>query len=510
MIGRRAFVASLSGTLVLAGSGQGRGATRDDRASAFDPDLLIGRAREIATRPFDGRQPELPKALAELDYDAVRDIRFRPERSFLSDSGSAFRLQFFHLSPLAPRPVDMFLVREGTARRVAYDPALFDYGRNKFQKPLPRGLGFAGLRIHFPLNRADVLDELAVFLGGTYFRFLGRNQHYGLSARTLSINSGGVPEEFPFFRELYIEEPKPNASSITLHGLFDSASACGTCSFTFRPQETTHVDAVVNVIPRVEISRLGIAPLTSMFFAGESDPQREGEFRREIHDSDGLALETGSGERIWRPLRNPLLARTSSFAGDHIRGFGLMQRDRNWSDYSDLEATYERRPSYWVTPQGDWGEGRLELLELTAPDETSDNIVAFWNPAALPEIQKLQKYAYRLSARLDEHPQTTAFVASTFVHDRPNVDGRRRRIFIVDFAGGDLAFWLKDASRVEAVVSATRGDVADQKLVAHERIKGFRVFVEVSLPAGESCDLRLYLKTGTRALSETWIDAWTA
>jgi glucans biosynthesis protein len=510
LIERRTFVASLAGTLALSNATWAHAQQADLRAQPFDADMLIGRARDLASRDFVDDRHNLPKELADLDYDAVRDIRFRPQKSFLADGGSGFRLQFFHLSPLAPQSVDIFLVRDGKARRVAYDGSLFDYGRNKFSRPLPRSLGFAGLRIHYPVNQPDVLDELAVFLGATYFRFLGRGQHYGLSARALAINSGGVPEEFPFFRELFVEEPKADALSITLHGLFDSPSACGSCSFTIYPQENTYIDAVVNVIPRVEITRLGIAPLTSMFFAGETDRRALGEFRREIHDSDGLAIETGTGERIWRPLRNPKVARTSSFDGNNIRGYGLMQRERDWSDYSDLEAIYEHRPNYWVAPQGDWGAGRLELLELSAPEETIDNIVAFWNPQSAPEPQKLHRFAYQLRASLKGNPQATATVRNTFFSELPDREGHKRRMFIIDFEGGDLAFWLKEIGKVEAIATAAQGAVTSHKLVANPYIKGMRVFLEVAVTAGETCDMRVFLRVGPRALSETWIDSWTA
>ena len=57
-------------------------------------------------------------------------------------------------------------------------------------------------------------------------------------------------------------------------------------------------------IARTDIERVGVAPLTSMFWYGENDRRYASDWRPEIHDSDGLAMWTGVGEHIWRPLIN--------------------------------------------------------------------------------------------------------------------------------------------------------------------------------------------------------------
>ena len=94
----------------------------------------------------------------------------------------------------------------------------------------------------------------------------------------------------------------------------------------------------------------------------------------------GLALQTGqdehSGDRS--PIRATL--QISAFADTSPRGFGLLQRERMFADYQDLEARYENRPSVWVEPIGDWGEGAVELVEIPSEQEVNDNIVAFWRP----------------------------------------------------------------------------------------------------------------------------------
>jgi glucans biosynthesis protein len=290
-------------------------------------------------------------------------------------------MQLFHLGFLYQRPVTVNIIRDGVPTPVPYQRELFDYGRNKIERTLPVNLGFAGFRLHYPLNDPKVLDELIAFLGASYFRFLGSEQKYGLSARGLAINvKGGEAEEFPHFREFWIEMPKPNDERAIVYALLDSPSVAGAYRFDIYPSKETTLDVTATLFPRQTISNVGVAPLTSMFFEGENDRKPTDDYRLEIHDSDGLLMQSGAGEWIWRPLRNPNAKTISSFSDNNPRGFGLMQRDRVFENYQDLEASYHQRPGYWVEPIGQWGEGWVELVEIPTPDETHDNIVAYWQP----------------------------------------------------------------------------------------------------------------------------------
>src|SRR3546814_2505007 len=93
--------------------------------------------------------------------------------------------------------------------------------------------------------------------------------------------------------------------------------------------------------------------------------------------SDGLAMLNGKGEQTWRQLQNPPTLQHSGFHDRDPRGFGLMQRKRKYEDFQDAEAAYQKRPSLWVEPLGDWGEGEVHLVEIPTADEYHDNIVAF-------------------------------------------------------------------------------------------------------------------------------------
>ncbi|HEY5798523.1 MAG TPA: glucan biosynthesis protein G [Bosea sp. (in: a-proteobacteria)] len=482
----------------------------------FGFDEVLRRAREIAAVPYEAG-PSLPEPLSRLDFDSWRDIRFRPERSLLAQNGSPFRMQMFHPGFLFTRPVVVNVIRDGVATPVPYSANLFDYGRVKFDKPLPVNLGFAGFRLHYPLNDPRIYDELISFIGASYFRVLGREQRYGLSARGLAIGAG-VPggEEFPTFREFWVEAPQPNAERVTVYALLDSASVTGAYRFHIYPDVDAVVDVGATLFPRKPIEKLGLAPLTSMFFTGENDRRFHDDFRTELHDSDGLMIHSGTGEWIWRPLRNPRQQAVSSFVERNVRGFGLMQRDRVFEHYQDLDLSYELRPSYWIEPQGDWGEGVVELIEMPTTDETNDNIVALWAPKTPLEPGREFSFGYKLTAMLDSsdlHPggriiNTYQARPKALGSGEPVPSGARR--FIVDFAGGDLDYHLRQPEKVEIVPSIAYGRIDRAFIVPNPKTQGFRAFIDIVVEPGQLAEMRAFLKSGDKTLTETWSYPWRA
>jgi glucans biosynthesis protein len=482
----------------------------------FDFDDVVRRARDLATADFDTAAPALPEPLNKLDFDAWRDIRFRPDKAFLGGNQSQFRLQLFHLGHLYRRPVTINTIRDGIPTPIPYAANLFDYGRTKFDKPLPVNLGFAGFRLHYPLNRPKVFDEVIAFLGASYFRFLGRDQRYGMSARALAVDAGTANEEFPFFREFWIETPEPNADEATIYALLDSPSATGAYRYELYPGIDTAIEISATLFPRKPNVKFGLAPLTSMFFIGEDDHRFNDDYRPELHDADGLLIHSGTGEWIWRPLRNPAKPAVSVFLDRDLRGFGLLQRDRDFEHYQDLDLAYEMRPGYFVEPRESWGEGRVELVELPTGYETNDNIVASFLPKNAPEPGKPFSYAYRIAASLNPAQlspngrvlntyQTTAAALGSV---EPPVPGSRR--FIIDFTGGDLAYYAANPELVEIVPSASQGKIVRSFIVPNVHTNGFRAVFDVQLDPGQSADLRAFLRTGTRALTETWTFPWRA
>ncbi|KRD99948.1 glucan biosynthesis protein G [Bosea sp. Root381] len=521
---RRRVLAGLSAALSLSTAptvllAQQPEATRPEPAPEppqprFGFDDVVRRAREIAAVPYEPG-PNLPEPLSRLDFDSWRDIRFRSDKALLAQNGSPFRMQMFHPGFLFTRPIVVNIVRDGVATPVPYAANLFDYGRVKFEKPLSVNLGFAGFRLHYPLNDPRIYDELISFIGASYFRVLGREQRYGLSARGLAIGAG-LPggEEFPMFREFWVEAPTSNAERVVIHALLDSPSVSGAYRFHIYPDVDAVVDVRATLFPRKPIEKLGLAPLTSMFFTGENDRRFHEDFRMELHDSDGLMIHSGTGEWIWRPLRNPRQQAVSSFVERNVRGFGLMQRDRVFEHYQDLDLAYELRPSYWIEPQGDWGEGSVELIEIPTTDETNDNIVALWAPKTPLEPGREFSFGYKLTAMLDSndlHPggriiNTYQARPKALGSGEPVPPGARR--FIVDFAGGDLDYHLKQPEKVEIVPSIAYGRIDRAFIVPNPKTEGFRAFIDIVVEPGQVAEMRAFLKSGEKTLTETWSYPW--
>jgi periplasmic glucans biosynthesis protein len=483
---------------------------------AFSYDTVVKRARDLAAATYDDKVQPLPDPLANLNFDSYRDIRFRADKALLGGNGSSYRMQMFHPGFLFQKTVVVNVVREGVPMPVPYSSQLFDYGRTKIEKPLPLSLGFAGFRLHYPINDPKIHDEVISFLGASYFRFLGRGQKYGLSARGLAVDVGLNGEEFPFFKEFWVEPPAPGADRVVIHALMDSPSLTGAYQFLVYPERETAVDVTATLFLRKPVRKLGIAPLTSMFFVGENDRRYFDDFRPELHDSDGLLMQSGSGEWIWRPLRNPKQQAISAFLEKDIKGFGLMQRDRLFEHYQDLDLSYERRPSYWIEPSESWGEGHVELLELPTSDETNDNIGAFWVPKTPPEIGQPYTLRYKMSAlnegndlhtggRAVNSYQTSAKALGS---NEPTPAGTRR--FILDFVGGDLGYYLSDPDQVKIIPSITNGQILRTFLVPNPKTGGFRAGIDIQVPQGQTADVRAFLQAGNRALTETWTFPWKA
>jgi glucans biosynthesis protein len=487
------------------------------RPAPFAYQDVVKRARDLAAAPFDATIPPLPDGVANLDFDAWRDIRFRSDKQLFGQPGGNFRLELFHLGHLYKRPVVINVLRDGIPAPVPYATNLFDYGRNKIDGALPINLGFAGFRLRFPINAPHVWDEVVSFLGASYFRFLGRGQRYGLSARGLAIGAGPrLNEEFPFFREFWIDTPDPTAERIVINALLDGESATGAFRFDLVPGQETYIDTNVTLFARKAVPAVGLAPLSSMFFVGKNDHRFADDFRGELHDSDGLLMHTGAGEWIWRPLSNPVAPLVSDFIDTNPRGFGLLQRDRNFSDYQDLELAYELRPSYWVEPHEGWGEGRVELVELPTADETNDNIVVSWAPKSGLEVGKPLTYGYRMtSLSMDQSLTPGGRTVATF-HVPPRALGAAERPpagatrFLIDFSGGDLSYYFSDPSLVEVVATASHGRILRTFLTPNAHVRGFRAGVDLAVDPGQSSDLRVFLRAGAKALTETWTFPWRA
>ncbi len=503
--------AALTSTAWWPGAARAAGLMPLGQPQAFDTAWLKGRARALAAQPYQAPTASLPPAVAALDWDQYKSIRFKPEHALWADAGLRMRVELFHLGLFFKRPVRMFELVGGQAQELAYDPAMFDYGKSGLVgSRMPATLGFAGFRVQSHLSPRN---DVAAFLGASYFRATSGTRQYGLSARGLAVDTGFArAEEFPEFVSFWFERPAPASNTLVVHALLDSPSVAGAYRFAITPGETMRMDIDAALYPRQEIERLGIAPCTSMFQTGENDRRVSDDWRPELHDSDGLALHTGSGEWIWRPLRNPRGLAFNAFADTNPRGFGLVQRDTDFDHYQDDGAFYDKRPSLWVEPRGDWGAGAVDLVEIPTADETFDNIVAFWQPATPLKPQQESLWSYALSwcrEALTRPPLARCVATRTGIG---GIVGQKRkyyaRRFAVDFTGGDLAL-LDAQTSIEPVITASRGRIEITSARPLASIQGWRAMFDLVPDTGTGpITLRLYLRAGDQALSETWLYTW--
>jgi periplasmic glucans biosynthesis protein len=510
---RTQLAAALALLLLTSALGQIASAPQLPKPPAFTFATLQRLAQERAARPYHIRSTPLPRALATLSYQQYQEIQFRPSAA-LWHGQSMFEVQFFHRGFNFDRRVNIYQVLPSGVRPVSYSPSMFTFGPNVPRVALPPNLGFAGLSVRFPLNAPGYKDEVIAFLGASYFRALGRNEGYGVSARGLAIDTATpAGEEYPYFTDFWLVRPEPNQLTLTIYALLDSPSLTGAYEFDVRPGTITQVQVTAELYPRQAVDKLGIAPLTSMFLYGVNSARRRfDDWRPQVHDSDGLMMETGTGEWLWRPLQNPLKLQVNRFMDDNPKGFGLIQRDRNFADYQDPDSQYERRPSYWIQPLGDWGKGGVELVEIPSDEEIHTNIDAYWVPSAPVIAHAPIRFSYLLSAYLDSGarwPPGGEVVATRFgpvMRGMSPVPGMR--LVLIDFTGGDLDSLLP-TQPVHAAVSANGGTVSHVTVERLPENGVWRVTLQVKPGSDQPVDLRCYLDLYGEALTETWTYQWT-
>ncbi|WP_281279058.1 glucan biosynthesis protein G [Pigmentiphaga humi] len=484
---------------------------------AFTLDDVTARARQLIEQPYAAPVSNLPPVFSKMEFADYLRIQPRRDKFEWQDLATPFKLAFYHQGMHFSSPVAISEVVDGKVHEIKYDPAKFDFGGLNFDAAATRNLGYAGFRVLYPINRDGVQDEIMSLLGASYFRVIGKGQIYGLSARGLAIDTAwqdGMSEEFPRFREFWVERPKPQDRELVIYALMDSPRATGAYRFVLRPGEDTVVDVQSRVFVRGEIHRLGVAPLTSMFLYGPNQGVRGNNFRPALHDSNGLAIHTGDGQWLWRPLNNPEFLSVSAFQVTNPKGFGLLQRGHEFHRYEDLADRYDLRPSAWIEPQGDWGPGQVQLVEIPTADETNDNIGAFWTPEKLPPKGQPMRHDYRIHWTLNEPALLEKEVG--WVKQTLRTDGEVRQAnlirqldgstaFMIDFEGPVLA-GLPNGTTVNAQVDVGgNGEVLENVLQRNPAIQGWRLTLRVKVKdPRQPLELRAALVDGKKALTETW------
>jgi glucans biosynthesis protein len=465
---------------------------------------LLATAKRRAAAPYAPQRSSLPNVLDKLSPEQYRSIHFNPEAGIWRDEPVPFRLELLRAGYNLQTAVTVSTVEDGAATDLKASPAMFQMAPTLPAKLGQVALPLSGFRLRSRINSSKVWDEFLVFQGASYFRAVAKTLLYGLSARGLAINTAEpAGEEFPVFTHFWIERPGPRATSIVIYALLESESTTGAYKFTVQPGVETLMDVEMTLFPRSEMHVVGIAPLTSMFLFDETNRGRLDDYRPEVHDSDGLQISTKTGEHIYRQLANPLQLQVSTFTTQPPEGFGLVQRSREESDFQDFDARYERRPSAWITPKGDWGAGAVELVEIPSGRESNDNIVAFWRPAQPITPGHDVQYAYRITW-LAEPALPKGLGMTVATRSGASLDGKRR-VFLLDFVGAGEKV---DGLRLD--LSASAGRISNATLMSNSTLHGLRASFEIDPSDAALIELRLRIMRGDMPVTETWLYRWTS
>lgn len=483
-------------------------AARADSAAPFSEDALLDLARAIAAQPHVAR-PLVPQAWRDLTYDQYRGIRFLTERAVWAGTDTTLEFDLFPPGLYFSRAIEVNVVEDGLVHTVPFDFSLYDRHEIVPDLPIEPTLGYSGIRLRTELERPGFFQEYAVFQGASYFRVIARDLAYGLSARGLAVNTAEAEgEEFPEFTRFWIEKPAPGVIHHKVHALMESPSVTGLYHFTLSPVgDTTEVEVRATLWPRGDLTNVGIAPLTSMFYFDETNRNRFDDFRPAVHDSDGLTILNGNGELIWRPLSNPLHVQVSSFIDNNPQGFGLAQRERKFSDFEDLEAHYHQRPSLWITPGENWGRGSVTLVEIPSDKEIYDNIVAYWRPREPLMAGTENRFSYRMTWTGQIAPQKpVAPVLNTrigkgFAHNE-------RKLVVIDFAPHDAL--PQDYDDLAIHLNANKLGLSEPQVQRNPETGGPRLTFSFDPGDVTVTEMRAQLYYQGRGVSEIWLYRWTA
>jgi len=469
----------------------------------FNFGWLVRRAATLAQKPYQVPVAPVPDLIQAIDFDVSQKIKFRPEFSLWQGTAAPYPVRLFHLNRFVGLPVKIHAVTGDTAREILYSPLYFDYDGTALAQKLPQDLGFSGFRV---MNGPGIESDWLAFQGASYFRTSGAQDQYGASARGIAVDTAlSTTEEFPRFTEFFIAE-SPNAP-VAIYALLEGPSLTGAYKFECVRKDGVTMDVHAELFMRADITRLGIAPLTSMYWYGQNT-RCHPDWRPQIHDSDGLALATGGGERIWRPLIDPPAVQTNSFLDTNPKGFGLLQRGRDFNDYQDDGTFYNKRPSIWVEPKAGLGQGAVQLVEIPTDDEIHDNVVAYWQPAAQIKNGDKLSLDYRLYWQDEPFPpKDEARVVATRI-GRGGIPGapppKNQWKFVIDFEGGPLAR-MAPRFDITPVVTLSRGKLEKPYVIKVVGTDRWRAFFDVSADGPDPLNLRCFLKLGNKSLSETWL-----
>ncbi|MBB5721101.1 glucans biosynthesis protein [Loktanella ponticola] len=506
MISRRALLISMSAAAV-AGPAYSQ-ATIEPLWKPFAPEMVTEMARELAKSAY-APVPQIPQEWLDLTYDEFSHIWFDPRKAVWVGEDRPLKMDLFSAGLFVPRPAEVNIVQDQKSKTLPFNIDLFETTDEFPDLPTGETMGYSGFRLRTSMTTAEIFEEFTVFQGASYFRAIGNGQNYGLSARGLALRTADPDgEEFPDFTKFWVEAAEAGDTQFVVHALLDSPSTTGAYTFRIRAGakgEPTVMDVETTLFPRVDLTHVGVAPLTSMFLFDETNRNRFDDFRPAVHDSEGLLIVNGNGETIWRPLANPTRVQISSFTDENPQGFGLMQRNRTADDYADLEAHYENRPSLWITPKKGWGNGVVELIEIPADLEIYDNIVAYWRPAEPLTVGSEHHFSYAM--RWGGEPVGLPDVARVTNTRIGKGFDQVKTVFAIDFTDHpDLPDNLDD---VTLTIRTNTGDVSPGVLQRNHGTGGVRLAFSLLPGDAQAVEMRAQLHLNGTAITEVWLYRWT-
>lgn len=484
-------------------------------ARAFDFDDVSSRAQTLAQQSYNAPSHTLPSALSSLDYAHYKDIHFKNEYALWHGQHLPFEIGFYPEGMVYDTPVEVNEIVDDQVHALNYDPSQFDYGHNTFKSDDIKSLGYAGFEVRYGSGE-EPKHAVMAFLGASYFKAMGDNQHFGVTGRSVTIDTGlSSGEQMPHFTHYWVVKPSAGDRYLIIYALLDSPSVTGAYRFVLRPGEDAIVDVQSRLFLRDSVSKLGIAPLASMFYYGSAQPFNRDNFRPAMHTSGGLLVRDDKDSWTWQPLLNPRRLSINDYDMQRLTGFGLMQRDHEFSHYQDIDERYDQRPSVWIEPTQNWGAGKVQLIQIPSPDETNDNVVAFWQPQTLPSKGQSYDFNYRMTFTANEprlYSADLAWVDSTYRSEGEVKQGDTSRksdgtvAYIVDFRGDHLKSLGSQAVVTADVMPSDNVDVVSSTIARQPVIGGYRLTLKLRVKdASKSQDVRAFIKDGTgHRLSETW------
>ncbi len=511
MINRRVFVGLLSSVAISNYASKVHAQSRIQSilqsviasGKPFSREIVVSAARELAKQPFSAPATNLPDPFSGLSLEQYSGIKPKPETAIWADQNYGFVVEPLHRGYLYDAPVLVYTVVNEAILGIAYDQNRFNFGKLNVPANLP-DIAYSGIKISVVQDGAK--REAAIFQGGTFYRSQAVGQTSGAMARAVSLKTGDPRgEEISQFRAFWIEQPNIG-QPLVVHAIADSDSLVAAFRFTIRAQDTVIIDAEATFIARTVIDNIGFGGAQAMHFFSSASPRRmDGDYRASVHEANGLQIQRGNNEWLWRPLGNPSQLQVSSFVDENIKGFGLVQRDRNFQTYNDDNLHYELKPTLWTEPLGEWGQGGVQLIEIPTEADVNQNIVTFWRPKAPLNPGQELSLAYRQFWGWNvPEPPNVAIVTST----RIGRLGAKKRRFLVEFFGNQFNPEQK-SDDFKVVLTNSLGSVVGQRFVYDPDHKIARVIFDLDVANETLIELRLLLELNSAAQTETWLYRWT-